>query len=256
MPRRGIPRLPGYRRATRDTWAVCPEPRTVVGGVGYHRAMKTRRTVAVYVDGFALYKALLQRQYPQYKWLDLEALARRLFPHRDVVQVKYFTAPLKPMTNDPGVGQRQQVYWRALATTNVDIITGTFSFVKQWLPVHPEVLDPDGRVVTALVKRPEEKGTDVALASHLIFDAVDGVADSFAIVTNDSDLVPPLTMLAKRGHSLALISVAGSAYNKAFDGIGLDTVRQIRRGTLHSSQFSPVLRDAEGRTIRKPPTWT
>lgn len=151
---------------------------------------------------------------------------------------------------------RQQVYWRALATTNVEVITGTFSFVKQWLPMHPEVLGPDGKVRTTLVKRPEEKGTDVALASHLIFDAVDGVADSFAVVTNDSDLVPPLSMLAKRGHSLALISVAGSAYNKTFEGIGLDAIRQIRRGTLHSSQFPLVLRDAQGRTIRKPPTWT
>jgi hypothetical protein len=68
--------------------------------------------------------------------------------------------------------------------------------------------------------------------------------------------VPPMHMLAKRGHSFALISVAGSAYNKAFDGIGLDAIRQIRRGTLHSSQFPLELRDAQGRTIRKPPTWT
>lgn len=67
----------------------------------------------VYVDGFALYKGLLQYGAPEYKWLDLEALACRLFPHRDVVGVKFFTAPLKPLTNDPGIGQRQQIYWRA-----------------------------------------------------------------------------------------------------------------------------------------------
>lgn len=217
--------------------------------------MRTRRTVAVYIDGFALYKALLQHKYPQYKWLDLEAFSRRLFPHRDVAQVKYFSAQLKPRTNDPGIGQRQQIFWRALRTTGVEIVEGKFSFVRQWLPLHPEKLDVHGKVITTLVKRPEEKGTDVALASHLILDALDGVADSYAVLTNDSDLAPPVEMLAQRGHDVALVSVAGSNYNKAFDLAGIRTVRQIRRATLHASQFPSTLVDGEGRTIRKPPTW-
>lgn len=122
----------------------------------------------VYIDRFALYKGLLQREFPEFKWLDLEALACRLFPHREVVGVKFFTAALKPLTNDPGIGQRQQVYWRALRTTNVEIIEGKFNFVKQHLPVHPQEVGEDGRVLTVRVKRPEEKGSDVALASHLI----------------------------------------------------------------------------------------
>lgn len=217
--------------------------------------MRSRRTVAVYIDGFALYKALLQHTYPQYKWLDLEAFARRLFPHRDVVQVKYFSAQLKPRTNDPGIGQRQQIFWRALRTTGVEIIEGKFAFVKQRLPLHPEQLDPSGKVVTTLIKRPEEKGSDVALASHLIFDAVDAVADSYAVLTNDSDLAPPVEMLTQRGHDIALVSVAGASYNKAFDAAGIRTVRQIRQGTLSASQFPLTLVDGEGRTIRKPPSW-
>lgn len=217
--------------------------------------MRSRRTVAVYIDGFALYKALLQYTYSQYKWLDLEAFSRRLFPHRDVVQVKYFSAQLKPRTNDPGIGQRQQIFWRALQTTGVEIIEGKFSFVKQRLPLHPEQLDANGKVITTLIKRPEEKGTDVALASHLIFDALDGVADSYAVLTNDSDLAPPVEMLTQRGHDLALVSVAGGGYNKAFDVAGIRTVRQIRQGTLRASQFAPTFLDGQGRTIRKPPTW-
>lgn len=217
--------------------------------------MRKRRSIIVYVDGFALYKALLQYRYPEFKWLDLESLACRLFPHRDVVGVKYFTAPLKPLTADPGIGQRQQVYWRALRTTNVEIIEGKFNFVKQYLPIHPETVGADGRVVTIRVKRPEEKGSDVALASHLIIDAMDGAADSYAVVTNDSDLVPPIRMLADRGYSVALVSVAGTQYNKAFDDANLNSVRQIRKGTLSSSQLPSVLADDQGRRITKPPTW-
>lgn len=209
----------------------------------------------VYVDGFALYKALLQYRYPEYKWLDLEALATRLFPQRDVVGVKFFTAALKPLTNDRGIGQRQQIYWRALRTTNVEINEGKFSFVKQFLPLHPEQNDADGRVVTVRVKRPEEKGSDVALASHLLIDAMEQRADSYAVVTNDSDLVPPMQLLSERGKAVVLVSVAQERYNKAFEQTGLESVRQIRRGTLAASQFAQRLLDSEGRTIRKPPSW-
>jgi hypothetical protein len=135
------------------------------------------------------------------------------------------------------------------------MIEGKFSFVKQRLPLHPERVDHDGKVVTVLVKRPEEKGSDVALASHLIFDALDGVADSYAVLTNDSDLAPPVEMLTQRGHDVSLISVAGANYNKAFDAAGIRTVRQVRRGTLHASQFPRVLLDDQGRPVRKPPNW-
>ncbi|EPR77430.1 hypothetical protein ADILRU_0129 [Leifsonia rubra CMS 76R] len=102
----------------------------------------------VYVDEFSLHKGMLQRTFPEYKWLNLEALARRLFPQPDVAGVKFFTAPLKPLTNDPGVGQRQQIYWRALRTMRVEIIEGKFNFAKQYLPLHPEQLDANRRVIT------------------------------------------------------------------------------------------------------------
>lgn len=140
--------------------------------------MQNRPTVIVYFDGFALYKALLQRTHPEYKWLDLVGLASLLFPQRDVIAVKFFTAQLKPLTNNPKIAQRQLVYWDALRATGVEIIEGKFRFNRQWLPYRPERLDSDGRVETVCVKRPEEKGTDVALASHLIFDAIDNKADS------------------------------------------------------------------------------
>lgn len=147
------------------------------------------------------------------------------------------------------------MYWRALRTVGVDIIEGTFRFNRQYLPKSPEELDASGKVVTVKVKRPEEKGSDVALASHLIIDAFEMVADSYAVITNDSDLVAPVRMLSERGHALALVSVANGMYNKAFDCVGLETVRQIRRGTLSASQFPTELIGVDGKTIRKPSTW-
>jgi len=70
-----------------------------------------------------------------------------------------------------------------------------------------------------------------------------------------AQLVPPVKLLTSRGHDLALVSVAGPHYNKAFDAAGLQTARQIREGTLRASQFPVTLVDGDGRTIRKPPTW-
>jgi uncharacterized LabA/DUF88 family protein len=236
--------------------ALGAHPRRSGSSTGYADRMRARRTVIVYFDGFALYKALLQKTYPEYRWLDLATLAARLFPHRDVVGVKYFTAKLKPLTNNPGIGQRQQIYWEALRTTRVEIIEGSFQFNKQFLPLHPEQLDASGRVVTVRVKRPEEKGSDVALASHLLVDAFEGRADSYAVVTNDSDLVPPVHMLSQRGVAVALVSVVGSQYNKAFSAAGLESVRQIRRGSLAASQFPAAITTGTGRTIRKPKTWS
>lgn len=218
--------------------------------------MSYRRTVQVYVEGFALYKALLQRAHPEHRWLDLRLLSERLFPNRDVVGVKYFTAPLKPLTGNPGIGQRQQVYWRALRTTGVEIVEGRFVFNRQFLPKHPEEVDDAGRVITVQVKRPEEKGTDVALATHLIVDAFGGVAESSAIVTNDSDLVPPVLALTERGYPVSLVSVMGPSYNKAFAAAGVESIRQIREGMLAASHLPDRVQDAAGKWIHKPPSWT
>ena len=165
------------------------------------------------MDGFALYKGMLQRTYPEYKWLDLAVLGSRLFPHRDVAGVKFFTAPLKPLTNNPGIGQRQQIYWRALRTRNVEILEGTFSFNRQYLPLHPE----QGTLPVGWSPSGSSGRRRRASLSH-------------------SSLSPALGT-TKRSRA------------------GLQTVRQIRRGTLAASQLPPVLLDAQGRTIRKPPSW-
>jgi hypothetical protein len=53
---------------------------------------------AVYIDGFNLYYGALKGT--QYKWLDVEALARRLAPTDQLVAVRYFTARVRPQPND------------------------------------------------------------------------------------------------------------------------------------------------------------
>lgn len=239
------------------TWGVEPLcPSRDVGRGCLTGDMSERRDVIVYIDGFALYKGLLQRTFPQYKWLDVVALSDRLFHQYQVKQVRYFTARLKPLPHDPQMPQRQDAYLRALETLpRLSIHYGRYILSKQWLPIHPQEI-VEGRVKTVRVKRPEEKGTDVSLASHLMLDAFRDRSDLYAVVTNDSDLVTPLQLLATEARrNVGLVSVAGSRYNKAFDDVPLYTVRKIRRGTLQESQLSDRVQDAEGRWVHKPTSW-
>jgi len=65
------------------------------GGEGYpFRLVPTN----VYVDGFNLYYGCL-RGTP-YKWLDLDALCRRLFPRDRINRIRYFTAIVSARPGD------------------------------------------------------------------------------------------------------------------------------------------------------------
>ena len=141
-----------------------------------------------YIDGFNLYYAALKSS--DFKWLDLRTLATVLFPNDDIQRICYFTARVKPRPNDPTQPQRQQVYLRALQTLiNLDIFFGDFRERRKWLPlVRPE---PNGAKFAHVIK-PEEKGTDVNLATRLL---VDGFTDGYehaVVVSNDSDLATPM----------------------------------------------------------------
>lgn len=64
-----------------------------------YRLRAARARAIVYVDGFNLYFGALKGT--PYKWLDLDALARRLAPNDDIVAVRYFTARVTTRRSDP-----------------------------------------------------------------------------------------------------------------------------------------------------------
>jgi hypothetical protein len=70
------------------------------------RTSLSKPTANLYIDGFNLYRRLLQR-HPQDKWLDLEALAEYVLPDFEIKRVRYFTAIIKPLPGaDPQSPQR------------------------------------------------------------------------------------------------------------------------------------------------------
>lgn len=161
--------------------------------------MSSRPTIRVYVDGQNLFRRALKGT--PYLWLDVVRLCQEVLPRYEVAQVKYFTALVRTSPHDPHAGERQRSYLNALALDPLlEVHLGQFRRDVVRMAVHPWEIAADGVPVTVAVKRTREKGSDVNLATHLLWDALHGEADAYAVLSNDSDLATPMRMLrdAKR----------------------------------------------------------
>ncbi|HET6534549.1 MAG TPA: NYN domain-containing protein [Sphingomicrobium sp.] len=209
--------------------------------------MRTR----VYIDGYNLYYACLKGS--PHKWLDLYALCRALLPRNQIDMVRYFTAKVSARPHDPDQPQRQQTYFRALATIpEVTIHLGHF--------LTHEVTMPDarawngGRYRPVRVMKTEEKGSDVNLATHLLMDAFDDAFEVAVIVSNDSDLKEPIAQVRRRfGKRIGLLVPRTINVSRALQPLA-DFVKRFGPTALANAQFANSLSDAVG-TFRKPSRW-
>ncbi len=207
----------------------------------------------MYVDGFNLYRGALVDS-PN-KWLDLKTMARLLLPEHVITRVRYFTAHIKHQPHDPRAPQRQQVYLRALrANSVIDIHLGYFRNDRRDMPVHPLQYDATGKPVMVRVRKTEEKGSDVNLATYLLLDGFRQSADAYVVVSNDSDLAEPMrVMIQEFGHTVGLVAPSGRPSN-ALLATGPQIIRELRSGVLAASQMPNSLKDVNG-TIHKPTEW-
>lgn len=85
---------------------------------------------------------------------------------------------------------------RALRSNpKISIHLGEFRSDVRQMPLHPWQYDESGQPITVKVRKTEEKGSDVNLATHLVADALRNSADAYVVVSNDSDLVGPIRYL-------------------------------------------------------------
>ena len=153
--------------------------------------------VNVYVDGFNLYYGCLKGT--PFKWLDLDALSRRLLPRDQIHRIRYFTAQIGRRTDDPQRHNRQQYYLRALATIpHLEIHLGRFQQTTGRMRLaNPPAHGPR----TVEVIKTEEKGSDVNLATYLLADAFRHDFETALVITNDADLAEPIRLVC---HELGL----------------------------------------------------
>ena len=202
----------------------------------------------VYIDGFNFYYGAVKGT--RHKWVDLEAVCRRLLPRDDIVKIRYFTARVTERPDDPQRPVRQAAYLRALAM-NPLIENHYGHFVTR--PTRLPLADPRGpeRVVTVL--RTEEKGSDVNLAAHLLADAFTGRCTTAVVVTNDSDLAGPVRMVREEcGIPVGVINPHRSG--KRSRRLQGTFFKQFRKKILAECQLPPTLHDRNG-VIQKPENW-
>ncbi|MEP0761669.1 MAG: NYN domain-containing protein [Chloroflexota bacterium] len=203
----------------------------------------------VYVDGFNLYYGCLKKT--PYRWLDLAQLCRLMLPGDTIHRIRYFTARVAARPNDPDQPVRQQTYLRALETIpNLTITYGSFLTHTVTMPVaHPV----PGQPASVSVVRTTEKGSDVNLATYLLFDAFCQDCDTAVIISNDSDLREPVRIVTQHlGKPVGILNP--HRYPSRELSQFATFVKQIREGVLAASQFSPVLIDSRG-TFHKPSAW-
>ena len=204
----------------------------------------------VYIDGFNLYYGAV-RGTP-YKWLNLHRLAEILFPEDRIHRIWYFTARVNPRPHDPTQLQRQQFYLRALRTLpTLDIVFGQFRERRTRLPfANP----PPGGPKTVEVIKPEEKGTDVNLATQLLVDGFKRNYEHAVVISNDSDLATPMRYV--REELNLKVSVVNPSKTPTHDDLekAATYVKRLRRNHLVQSQFPTVIQDQNGR-FSKPNSW-
>ena len=209
-----------------------------------------------YIDGFNLYYGSLKTRYPQYRWLDIQALCENLVPNQRVNRVHYFTALLSNTANDDLVELRQQTHLRALATLpKVEIHYGKFETRRRRMPLWEPVRNVNAPQMV-WVSRTEEKRSDVNLATYLLIDACYDDFDEAVVISNDSDLVEPITAVRDRFHKRIGVVNPDDAYKRSADlqNAGSWAFPTIYGRYLRDSQLPDRIADCDG-AFGKPSRW-
>jgi uncharacterized LabA/DUF88 family protein len=216
----------------------------------------------VYIDGFNLYHGCFDdhRNRPhwrQYRWLDLDALSRKLCRQDLINRIRYFTALVDPYPSNPNNRTRQLTYLRALHTIpHLSVHLGRFATNEKERPLAvPHAPRPTPVVplqMVPIIER-EEKGSDVNLASYLLVDAFKQEYDLAVVISNDSDLAEPIRLV--RSEFGLKVRIVNPRKFLAYDLRGIaDFYSNIKFGMLQQSQFPSTMTDATG-PFRKPARW-
>ena len=256
-------------------------PKRVPGPQNAARGVRGRPSTAppgwaVYVDGLNFYAAVRGR--PETKWVDFPAPAARLAPHDGTVAtVKYFTSQISDkIAEDPGSPRRQRVFIRAVRATGVEVFEGKFKVPDEWRsissrngwsqrlrPEPPQAMlsdfsshfaTHDARPWKARVELPQEKFTDVAIASYLLRDFYRGECDHAIVVSNDSDLRPAIGLAVADGHHVGVFSPMGTVSRDLARVASWS--RSIRPELVGQCQMPDEVRDpGSSRTLTRPAAW-
>lgn len=232
-----------------------------------------------YIDGFSLYKGSLEAR-PSLKWLNLPKFCADRRPDMELDQIYYFTAPVKSRFPGDTAMNRQDAYLRVLRDQGVNVIPGQFRKDVDWLrvassnrssvlsPLLPRYLGLTQRSLNKVSKlaRPDfpraqvwkfgEKGSDVNLASQLLFDVLKESLGAALVITADSDFITPIRMATQVGADVKVVVPKVHELAKA-DGLRkvATYLEELHIGWLADAQLPRSYITSKGGNIIRPETW-
>ena len=215
----------------------------------------------VYVDTFNLYYGLLKGS--PYRWLDIQKLCRTELPSNQINRIRCFSARVIARPDDPDQRNRQNAYFRVLETTpHLTMHLG--HFLESEVSMRRVTPDAQGNKY-AVVRKTEEKGSDVNLASYLLLDGFRKDYEVAVVITNDSDLAEPIRLIRQELKLRVLVlhpckapdPVRGIAGGRVSVELQRSSTKSlvIKEASLAASQFPAAITDSQGRIITKPIGW-
>lgn len=203
--------------------------------------------VIAYVDGFNLYFGMKSKGWRRFYWLDVPTMIGKILkPAQQLVGTKYFTSRVSPSPGDPDKPKRQSVYLDALQT-----LPGLSVFFGHYLQTTSTCWKcGSSRLIQS------EKMTDVNIATQLLADAFLDKFDTALLVSGDSDLAPPVTLI-RQLFPTKWITVAfpPGRYSRLLSTAAKSTYH-IGRDKLATSQLpNPVVKPG-GFSLHRPAQWT
>jgi uncharacterized LabA/DUF88 family protein len=202
-----------------------------------------RSRVISYIDGFNLYFGLREQKWRKYMWLDLCKLsASVLLPHCELQHTKYFTSRIR---GNVGKAERQSAFLDALQTLpGLTIYYGRFQ--------------PDSKQCQKCghyAYHPQEKKTDVNIATQLMCDAFHDSFDTALLISGDADLVPPIEAVKKLfPEKRIVIAFPPKRHSSELAGTAHATLT-IHESRFRKSRLPERIQLPGGVTVSRPDKW-
>jgi uncharacterized LabA/DUF88 family protein len=212
--------------------------------------------VITYIDGFNLYYGLKEKGWRKYYWLNLKKLALNLLePNQELIEVKYFTARI---TTD-------RISASAFSRKAIEAKRRRQSIYLEALSIIDNLTIFEGHFLNKILKcqkcgnewsSPEEKMTDVNIATELLSDSFDDRFDIAHLVSGDSDLAPPLQSLLQRyPGKKVIVAFPPRRYSERLKNTASDYF-YINETAFRQSIFPDEVTKPDGYVLKKPPEWT
>ncbi len=202
--------------------------------------------VISYIDGFNLYFGLKSKGYRRYYWLNIQQLSRSLLKqYQTLSYTKYFTSRVSSNKQDPDKSKRQAAYIEAVETLH-DCSIYFGHYLSKKVVCHN---------CGSSWRTHEEKMTDVNIAIELMTDAFNNRFDTALLLSGDSDLTGPVKSVRDLfPNKRIIVAFPPNRHSKQLQ-MAANAFFTIGRKKIADSQFSDIVKKADGFRLARPTSW-